>query len=73
MWRYLGGFEPFSCSLKGLRANMKISNFDRKYSPGYRHVICIGKTKSASEGLLFSIQDELHFRKIVMYEGSINL
>ena len=32
---------------------MKISNFGRKYSPGYRHMICIGKTKSTSaKGLL---------------------
>ena len=28
---------------------MKLSNFERKYSPGYRHMICIGKTKSTSE------------------------
>ena len=34
---------------------MKMSKFDRKYSPGYRHIICIGKTKSIGEkGLLMS-------------------
>ena len=26
-----------------------MQDFERKYSPGYRHVICIGKTKSTSE------------------------
>ena len=32
---------------------MKMANFERKYSPGYRHMIFIGKTKSTSEkGLL---------------------
>ena len=30
-----------------------MSNLERKYSPGYRHMICIGKTKSTGEkGLL---------------------
>ena len=48
-------FEPLSCSLKR-RASMKIPNFKRKYSPGYRHMIFIGKTKSTSEeGLLYDI------------------
>ena len=28
---------------------MKMSNFERKYCPGYCHVICTGKTKSTSE------------------------
>ena len=46
-------FEPLSCSLERLRASMKMSNFERKCSPEYRHVICIGKTKSTSQkGLL---------------------
>ena len=32
---------------------MKMSNFERKYPPGYRRKICIGKTKSTNEkGLL---------------------
>ena len=32
-----------------------MSNFETKYSLGYHHVICIGKTKSTSEkGLLLS-------------------
>ena len=45
--------DPLSCSLKRLRASMKMSNFERKYCPEYRHMICIGKTKSTSEkGLL---------------------
>ena len=40
-------------SLSRLRASMKMSNFEIKYSPEYRHMICIGKTKSTSEkGLL---------------------
>ena len=42
-------FEPSSCSLKRLRASMKISNFERKYSPEYCHMICIGKTKATNE------------------------
>ena len=49
------GFEPLSCSLERPRASMKMSNFERKYSPGYRHMISIVKTKSRSEkGLLAS-------------------
>ena len=32
-----------------------MSNFERKYSPGYRHVICIGKTKSTSQNCLLGI------------------
>ena len=32
---------------------MKMPNFERKYSPGYRHMICIGKTKSTSGKGLF--------------------
>ena len=43
------------CSLRKLRARMKMSNFERKYSPGYRHVICIGKTKSKSQNCLLGI------------------
>ena len=34
-----------SCSLKRLRASVKMSNCGRKYSPEYRHMTCIGKTK----------------------------
>ena len=30
-----------------------MTNFERKYSPGYCHMICIGKTKSTSEEGLF--------------------
>ena len=38
---------------------MRMKNFERKYSPGYRHMICIVKTKSTSEkGLL---------RKVLIY------
>ena len=33
---------------------MKMSNFDRNYSPGNRHMICIGKTKTTSEEGLFN-------------------
>ena len=35
-------FEPSSCSLKRQRARMKTSNFERKYSPWYRDMICTG-------------------------------
>ena len=54
-------FEPLSNSLKRLRASMKITNLEGKYSPGYRHMICIGKTKSTSEkGLLPSSLRLIH-------------
>ena len=33
---------------------MKMSNFDRNYFPGNRHMICIGKTKTTSEKCLFN-------------------
>ena len=43
-----------------------MSNFERKYSPGYRRMICIGKTKSTSQkGLLFS--------KLVVYLFNLNV
>ena len=43
---------------------MNMSNFERKLSPGYRHMICIGKTKSTSEkGLL------LGWLRVVPYFG----
>ena len=42
-------FEPLLCSLKRLRASMKMSNFEGKYSPGYRHPIGIGETKLTRE------------------------
>ena len=49
-------FEPLSCSLKRLHASMKMFNFERKYSPGYRYMICIGKTKSTSKkGQFFNL------------------
>ena len=32
-------FEPLSCSLKRLRASKKMSNFERKCSPGFHHVL----------------------------------
>ena len=38
-------FELLSCSLKRPCASMKMSNFERKYSSGFRHMICFGKTK----------------------------
>ena len=40
--------ELMLCSIKRPRACMKMSNFQRRYSPGYRHMTCIGKTKSTS-------------------------
>ena len=47
-------FELLLCqSLKRPHASMKMSNFERKYSPGYRHKICIGKRKSTSEKGLY--------------------
>ena len=46
-------FHLLLCSLKGPRARRQMSNIRIKYSPGYSHMICIGKTKSTSEkGLL---------------------
>ena len=48
-------FEPLSCSLKQRRASMKMSNYESKYSPGYRHMICIGKAKSSNEKGLFVV------------------
>ena len=42
-------FEPLVVFTKRLRANMKMSNFERGYSSGYHHMICIGKTKLTSE------------------------
>lgn len=36
-------FEPLSCSLKSLRASLKMSD-----SPDYRHMTCIGKIKLTS-------------------------
>ena len=36
-------FELLLCSLKRPGASMKMSNFERKYYPGYRHMICFGK------------------------------
>ena len=45
---------------------MKMSNFDRKYSPGNRHMICIGKTKTTSEkGLFNDCVNTMAFRCIV--------
>ena len=43
------GFGPLSCSLKRPRASRKMSSFARKYSLGYRHMICVERTKSTSE------------------------
>ena len=41
-----GRFDPLSCSLKGVHASMN----------EYHHMICIGKTKFASEkGLLLEV------------------
>ena len=37
--------ELLLCSLKRPRASMKMSYFERRYSPGYRHVMYVGKTK----------------------------
>ena len=51
--------EPLSFSLKRLRASMKMSNFQRKYAPEYRHMTSIRKTKSTSEkGLLRVLLDK---------------
>ena len=45
-------FEPLSCSLIRLPASMKMSNFERKYPPGYHPMICNGKAKTTSEKAL---------------------
>ena len=48
--------ESLSCSLERLFESMKMSNFERKYSPGYCNMICCWKTKSTSkQGLFFSL------------------
>ena len=52
-------FEPLSCSLSRLRANIKMSNFERKYSPGYRHMICTGKTTPRSKKGVFPFRNEI--------------
>jgi len=45
MWQYLGGLNLCHVHYwKRLRAIMKMSNFERKYSSGYRHMISLGKT-----------------------------
>ena len=51
-WTTPRRFEPLSWLLKRLRASMKMSNFERKYSPRY-HMICIGKTKSINEKVCY--------------------
>ena len=48
-------FELLLCSLKRAWASMKMSNFEIKYSPGYCHMICVGKSKSTSEKGLFNL------------------
>ena len=46
-------FDPLSCSLKRVNASMNMFARQRIKSPIYHHMICIGKTKCASEkGLL---------------------
>ena len=52
-------FEPLSYSLRRLRASMKMSNLEKKYSTGYRLMICIGKTKSTSEKSLLHSKPRL--------------
>ena len=53
MWQYLGGLNLCHVHYwKRMRAIMKMSNFERKYCSGYRHMICLGKTKSTSEKIL---------------------
>ena len=52
------------CSLKRPRASMKMFNFERDYSPEYRHVICIEKTTPTSEkGLLRVFIDTIFWRR----------
>ena len=51
---------------------MKMSIFEIKYSPGYRHVICVGKTTSASEkGLLRAFIFWRRDEKIVTHNLSV--
>ena len=53
-----------SCLLKlpDVHASMKTSNFERKFSPGYRHMICIEKSKSIllESQTMLSIQSVPH-------------
>ena len=51
LWR----FEPLSCFLKRLPESIKVSNFERKYSPGYRHMIRIGKITTSEKNWLSSL------------------
>ena len=53
-------FEPLSCSLTGLRARMTMSDFERKYSPGYRHMICLQKTKGLTVVMLDDAGYKVH-------------
>jgi len=56
--------ELLLCSFKRRCAIMKMSIFEIKYPPGYRYVICIGKTTSASEkGLLRAFIDTIFWRR----------
>ena len=59
-------FELLLCSLKRPRTSMKMSNFERKHSPEYRHMICIGQTTSTSEKGLLTLQT---FARSDIYEN----
>jgi len=53
-------FEPLLFSWKRpVCASIKMCNFERRYSPGYCHVTCIGKTKSMSEKDLLACPDDI--------------
>ena len=53
-------FEPLSCSLTGLRASMTMSDFERKYSLGYRHMICLRKQKGLTVVMLHDAGYKVH-------------
>jgi len=44
MWRHLGGLN-LRLAIKKTACKVKTSNFERKYSPWYRDMICTGNTK----------------------------
>ena len=46
--------KHLSRSLKRMCASMKMCYFERRYSPGYRHMIWLGKTKLMCEKGLFA-------------------
>ena len=67
-------FESLSCLSKRLRASREISNFERKYSPVYCHMICITKTElTSAKGLLIECLTKTLDTNDLVIEGTVNL